>query len=145
MAIPLKLKKKKSTDNAYKKITFSKVLPFHIFMSFSGSARVFEGLDSDPALVRTIDAHSPVGRIIQLKVGAQVLCAHMTMRLHETFLFWRASLMAASVVSAPPKVMLTKNLDVARGLVNGARGVVVDFESGKRGICWLNNLLKPSI
>lgn len=114
-------------------------------MLFSGSARVFEALDSDPALVRTIDAHSPVGRIIQLKVGAQVLCARMTMRLHETFLFWRASLMAASLVSAPPKVMLTKNLDVARGLVNGARGVVVDFESGKHGICWLNNLLKPSI
>lgn len=33
----------------------------------------------------------------------------------------------------PAKVMLTKNLDVARGLVNGARGVVVAFESGKHG------------
>lgn len=31
------------------------------------------------------------------------------------------------------KVMLTKNLDVTRGLVNGARGVVVAFESGKHG------------
>lgn len=29
--------------------------------------------------------------------------------------------------------MLTKNLDVARGLVNGARGVVVAFESGRHG------------
>lgn len=38
----------------------------------SGSVRVFEALDSDPALVKTIDTHSPVGRIIQLKVGAQV-------------------------------------------------------------------------
>lgn len=38
----------------------------------SGSVRVFEALDSDPALVKTIDAHSPVGRIVQLKVGAQV-------------------------------------------------------------------------
>ncbi|XP_068605027.1 ATP-dependent DNA helicase PIF1 [Brachionichthys hirsutus] len=67
-----------------------------------GSVRVFEALDSDPSLQRTIDAHCPVSRLIQLKVGAQV--------------------------------MLTKNLDVARGLVNGARGVVVAFESGKCGL-----------
>ncbi|XP_061653801.1 ATP-dependent DNA helicase PIF1 isoform X2 [Phyllopteryx taeniolatus] len=67
-----------------------------------GSARVFEALDSDPALVRTIDAHSPVSRLLHLKVGAQV--------------------------------MLTKNLDVTRGLVNGARGVVVAFEPGKHGL-----------
>ncbi|KAG7227193.1 hypothetical protein INR49_013992 [Caranx melampygus] len=38
-----------------------------------GAVRVFEALDSDPALVKTIDAHSPVSRLIQLKVGAQVL------------------------------------------------------------------------
>nr|XP_040027929.1 ATP-dependent DNA helicase PIF1 [Gasterosteus aculeatus aculeatus] len=82
-----------------------------------GSARVFEALDSDPALVKTIDAHSPVSRLIQLKVGAQV--------------------------------MLTKNLDVARGLVNGARGVVLAFESGKHGLprvhflCGATEVLKP--
>ncbi|XP_029380423.1 ATP-dependent DNA helicase PIF1 [Echeneis naucrates] len=82
-----------------------------------GSVRVFEALDSDPALVKTIDAHSPVSRLIQLKVGAQV--------------------------------MLTKNLDVARGLVNGARGVVVAFESGKQGLphvrflCGVTEVLKP--
>ncbi|XP_042354055.1 ATP-dependent DNA helicase PIF1 [Plectropomus leopardus] len=82
-----------------------------------GSVRVFEALDSDPALVKTIDAHSPVSRLIQLKVGAQV--------------------------------MLTKNLDVARGLVNGARGVVVAFESGKHGLprvrfmCGVTEVLKP--
>uniref|UniRef100_A0A671XU82 ATP-dependent DNA helicase PIF1 n=1 Tax=Sparus aurata TaxID=8175 RepID=A0A671XU82_SPAAU len=82
-----------------------------------GSVRVFEALDSDPALVKTIDAHSPVSRLIQLKVGAQV--------------------------------MLTKNLDVTRGLVNGARGVVVAFESGKHGLprvrflCGVTELLKP--
>ncbi|KAI4809121.1 hypothetical protein KUCAC02_018032 [Chaenocephalus aceratus] len=81
-----------------------------------GSARVFEALDSDPALVKTIDAHSPVSRLIQLKVGAQV--------------------------------MLTKNLDVARGLVNGARGVVVAFENGKHGLphvhflCGVTEVLK---
>uniref|UniRef100_UPI0037E8688D ATP-dependent DNA helicase PIF1 n=1 Tax=Semicossyphus pulcher TaxID=241346 RepID=UPI0037E8688D len=82
-----------------------------------GSVRVFEALDSDPALVKTIDAHSPVSRLIQLKVGAQV--------------------------------MLTKNLEVARGLVNGARGVVVGFESGKHGLprvrflCGVTEVLKP--
>ncbi|XP_034559678.1 ATP-dependent DNA helicase PIF1 [Notolabrus celidotus] len=82
-----------------------------------GSVRVFEALDSDPALAKTIDAHSPVNRVIQLKVGAQV--------------------------------MLAKNLDVARGLVNGARGVVVGFESGKHGVprvrfmCGVTEALKP--
>ncbi|XP_046883344.1 ATP-dependent DNA helicase PIF1 isoform X2 [Hypomesus transpacificus] len=67
-----------------------------------GAEHVFEALDSDPALVKTIDAQSPVSRLLQLKVGAQV--------------------------------MLTKNLDVQRGLVNGARGVVVDFLPGKQGL-----------
>ncbi|XP_034039033.1 ATP-dependent DNA helicase PIF1 [Thalassophryne amazonica] len=82
-----------------------------------GSMRVFEAVDSDPALVNIIDAHSPVNRRLQLKVGAQV--------------------------------MLTKNLDVPRGLVNGARGVVVDFESGKHGLprvrflCGVTEVLKP--
>nr|XP_046264667.1 ATP-dependent DNA helicase PIF1 [Scatophagus argus]XP_046264668.1 ATP-dependent DNA helicase PIF1 [Scatophagus argus] len=82
-----------------------------------GSVHVFEALDSDPVLVKTIDAHSPVGRLIQLKVGAQV--------------------------------MLTKNLDVTRGLVNGARGVVVAFEPGKHGLprvrflCGVTEVLKP--
>uniref|UniRef100_A0A8C9YLS0 ATP-dependent DNA helicase PIF1 n=1 Tax=Sander lucioperca TaxID=283035 RepID=A0A8C9YLS0_SANLU len=79
--------------------------------------RAFEALDSDPALVKAIDAHSPVGKLIQLKVGAQV--------------------------------MLTKNQDVSRGLVNGARGVVVAFESGKNGLphvrflCGVTEVLKP--
>uniref|UniRef100_A0AAV2JVE3 ATP-dependent DNA helicase n=1 Tax=Knipowitschia caucasica TaxID=637954 RepID=A0AAV2JVE3_KNICA len=63
--------------------------------------REFEALDSDPSLEKTINAHSPVSRLLQLKVGAQV--------------------------------MLTKNLDVARGLVNGARGVVVSFQTEKHG------------
>lgn len=40
---------------------------------------------------------------------------------------------AALTVLVVFKVMLTKNLDVTRGLVNGARGVVVAFESGKHG------------
>nr|XP_055058562.1 ATP-dependent DNA helicase PIF1-like isoform X3 [Misgurnus anguillicaudatus] len=65
-----------------------------------GPVRVFEAVDSDPMLVQTIDSQSPVGRLLQLKVGAQV--------------------------------MLTKNLDVQRGLVNGARGVVVDFQPGSQ-------------
>ncbi|XP_072525236.1 ATP-dependent DNA helicase PIF1 [Salminus brasiliensis] len=67
-----------------------------------GPLRGFEAVDSDPMLVKTIDAQSPVGAMLQLKVGAQV--------------------------------MLTKNLDVQRGLVNGARGVVVDFLLGSQGL-----------
>ncbi|MBN3298607.1 PIF1 helicase, partial [Amia calva] len=82
-----------------------------------GAVRVFEAVDSDPQLVKHIDAQSPVGRVLQLKVGAQV--------------------------------MLTKNLDVQRGLVNGARGVVVGFEPGNKGLprvrflCGLTEAMKP--
>ncbi|KAG5847604.1 hypothetical protein ANANG_G00127940 [Anguilla anguilla] len=82
-----------------------------------GTARVFEAVDSDPVLVKAIDAQSPVGRVLQLKVGAQV--------------------------------MLTKNLNVERGLVNGARGVVVSFQPGNKGLpcvrflCGVTEVMKP--
>ena len=38
----------------------------------AGAEHVFEAMDSDPTLVKTIDAQSPVSRLLQLKVGAQV-------------------------------------------------------------------------
>ncbi|XP_066048720.1 ATP-dependent DNA helicase PIF1 [Chamaea fasciata] len=67
-----------------------------------GKVHVFEALDSDPMLVKLIDAQCPVGGRVELKPGAQV--------------------------------MLAKNLDVSQGLVNGARGVVVGFESEQKGL-----------
>ncbi|XP_053325483.1 ATP-dependent DNA helicase PIF1 [Spea bombifrons] len=82
-----------------------------------GDGRCYDALDSDPVLVKTINAQCPVNEKIQLKEGAQV--------------------------------MLAKNLDVARGLVNGARGVVVGFEgAGKplpkvRFLCGVTEVIKP--
>ncbi|XP_072199383.1 ATP-dependent DNA helicase PIF1 isoform X2 [Excalfactoria chinensis] len=67
-----------------------------------GDLHTFEALDSDPVLVKLIDAQCPVGGRVELKVGAQV--------------------------------MLAKNLDVSQGLVNGARGVVVGFETEQKGL-----------
>ncbi|KAM8805630.1 ATP-dependent DNA helicase PIF1 [Eudromia elegans] len=67
-----------------------------------GEGHTFEALDSDPVLVKLIDAQCPVGSRVELKLGAQV--------------------------------MLAKNLDVSQGLVNGARGVVVGFESEQKGL-----------
>ncbi|XP_064311385.1 ATP-dependent DNA helicase PIF1 [Phalacrocorax carbo] len=68
----------------------------------SGELYTFGALDSDPMLVKLIDAQCPVGGRVELKLGAQV--------------------------------MLAKNLDVSQGLVNGARGVVVGFESEQKGL-----------
>ncbi|XP_054837286.1 ATP-dependent DNA helicase PIF1 isoform X2 [Eublepharis macularius] len=68
----------------------------------SGEPRSFKAVDSDPMLVKTLDAQCPVSSIIELKLGAQV--------------------------------MLTKNLDVSQGLVNGARGVVIGFETEGKGL-----------
>ena len=31
------------------------------------------------------------------------------------------------------QVMITKNLDIKQGVVNGARGIVIDFEKGTAG------------
>ncbi|KAM7161411.1 ATP-dependent DNA helicase PIF1 isoform 2-T2 [Macrochelys suwanniensis] len=67
-----------------------------------GEMHSYEAVDSDPMLVKAIDAQCPVSHCIQLKPGAQVI--------------------------------LTKNLDVSQGLVNGARGVVVEFETEGRGL-----------
>ncbi|XP_038268121.1 ATP-dependent DNA helicase PIF1 isoform X1 [Dermochelys coriacea] len=67
-----------------------------------GEMHSYEAVDSDPMLVKAIDAQCPVSHCIQLKPGAQVI--------------------------------LTKNLDVSRGLVNGARGVVVEFETDGKGL-----------
>ncbi|NXO01566.1 PIF1 helicase, partial [Rhinopomastus cyanomelas] len=67
-----------------------------------GEVHTFEALDSDPMLVKLIDAQCPVGGRVELKLGAQV--------------------------------MLAKNLDVSQGLVNGARGVVIGFQSEHKGL-----------
>ncbi|XP_053099422.1 ATP-dependent DNA helicase PIF1 [Hemicordylus capensis] len=67
-----------------------------------GEPKSFKAVDSDPVLVKTLDAQCPVSSMIELKQGAQV--------------------------------MLTKNLNVSQGLVNGARGVVIGFETEDKGL-----------
>lgn len=45
-------------------------------LSFVGESRSFKAVDSDPALVKTLDAQCPVSSIIELKLGAQVGRTH---------------------------------------------------------------------
>ncbi|KAG8132259.1 hypothetical protein E2320_010128 [Naja naja] len=76
----------------------------------SGQLRSFKAVDSDPMLAKTLDAQCPVKSMIELKEGAQVN-------------------KQKSTASDRGVVMLTKNLVVSQGLVNGARGVVIGFEA----------------
>lgn len=56
-----------------------------VFLSFTGEVHVFEALDSDPMLVKLIDAQCPVGGRVELKLGAQVsVCTHMCDRPEQT-------------------------------------------------------------
>lgn len=71
------------------------------FFFITGVAQVFQSLDSDPSLAKSLDSQTPVTSSLELKVGTQV--------------------------------MLTKNMDVTRGLVNGARGVITGFKNGGEG------------
>lgn len=54
---------------------YSMIVICQIFLSLTGEVHAFEALDSDPMLVKLIDAQCPVGGRVDLKLGAQVsLC-----------------------------------------------------------------------
>lgn len=53
----------------------------YVFFSLIGKVHTFEALDSDPMLVKLIDAQCPVGGRVELKLGAQVsVCIHISER-----------------------------------------------------------------
>ena len=55
------------------------------------------------------------------------------MYIHRVLLLWNDSVMPVSILLSV-QVMLAKNIDVSKALVNGARGVVQKFDSASRGI-----------
>ena len=47
-------------------------LKHYMLITISGEMRAFQACDSDPALVKTMNAQCPVSQLLDLKQGAQV-------------------------------------------------------------------------
>ncbi|KAK1339131.1 hypothetical protein QTO34_019805 [Cnephaeus nilssonii] len=90
-----------------------------------GEVHSFEAMDSDPEQARTLDAQCPVSKLLQLKAGGPAVAPGPEAGHRDG---------AALHAFFPLQVMLVKNLAVSQGLVNGARGVVVGFETEGRGL-----------
>lgn len=87
--------------------------------------KVFYASDSDNSMSAMIDKQVPVGETLELKKGAQVRI--------DKHLFTRSRKVALIILFVYFKVMLAKNLNLSKGLVNGARGIVTQFDSGNAG------------
>ena len=88
--------------------------------------KVFYASDSDNSMSAMIDKQVPVGETLELKKGAQV-----RIDKHLFTKSWKVALIILLFVYF--KVMLAKNLNLSKGLVNGARGIVTQFDSGNAG------------
>ena len=87
--------------------------------------KVFYASDSDNSMSAMIDKQVPVGETLELKKGAQVRI--------DKHLFTESWKVALIILFVYFKVMLAKNLNLSKGLVNGARGIVTQFDSGIAG------------